>query len=73
MSAATGEGTERLFECFREAAVEFQQDYLPELLRYTLCIRSTFGFIPAVQYNPDTICATFMMYLSQTTEGAGRS
>jgi hypothetical protein len=33
VSAATGEGTERLFECFDEAAVEFKQEYLPELLR----------------------------------------
>ncbi len=33
VSAATGDGTERLFECFDEAAVEFQTDYLPELLK----------------------------------------
>jgi hypothetical protein len=26
----------RLFECFDEAAVEFQLEYLPELLKYVL-------------------------------------
>ncbi len=33
VSAATGEGVERLFECFGEAAVEFKEEYLPELLK----------------------------------------
>jgi len=33
VSAATGEGVERLFECFDESAVEFQEEYLPELLK----------------------------------------
>jgi len=34
VSAATGEGVERLFEAFEESAVEFQEEYLPELLKY---------------------------------------
>lgn len=36
VSAATGEGVERLFEAFEESAVEFQEEYLPELLKYVI-------------------------------------
>lgn len=34
VSAATGEGVEPLFEAFAAAAVEFREEYLPELIRY---------------------------------------
>jgi hypothetical protein len=33
VSAATGDGVEQLFEAFGQAAVEFREEYLPELLR----------------------------------------